>query len=618
MPEMGPAAHVADCRRAGEGATICHLACALSHVRLSRSGKLAWSLAAMKYVTQKARGIAALQTLRANLPSWIGVPVDFTVMPYQLPNHYQLPKFARPCPERPRHGFVESRRVRNAEELLNIWIEARTADPKAEVIIMDELSGKGSAIATDAGVTWGLGNDGVTAGGAHLWDIPCPNAGLTSRIKAYSAISSKDIQGGIFLEIVEHNDKPIIVQMRDGPTLAKATGNYVPHRDYRVTAILEPDDGHRSDLLRWEKRIAEAKPGSVVYLPYSGLSSHFAVHGIVHGLAVLTGTKHKDALPAIDSLLQPESDQPEPLRRRDYRAMRLMMRKKMPTYMNEAPGFATAVLHSMSGWGRERHLLALRIIGAQSMLRMLTAACVGEARHYVRWNRRPEGPVVPWEKLMGKPLAVLRKPEENVFGWGHCGVRECRQCNKKYGEQSTETKKFDRQSVFEACMEWPVDKLLSLADAARQDLSGKWGPNSAEANQTAFDEKGEIIPVELSKVRSEGCSYGGPRWRVSAEVAVRLGRALAAFQKTPNERTWKAVAARYNEGVACGHNNGRLLDKFCSWNTIDLCAKVPQFGFISRTAFEIVLAFKNARTTAALPSAKPVDETLIVGRKVAA
>lgn len=507
-------------------------------------------------------------------------------------------------------------------ELLELWVEARTADPKAEVILMPRCTATMSAIATDASVTWGKGNDGVTAGGEQ-WDIPCPNANLTKVVHRWDQAYRQDIKGGAFLEIVENNGIPTIVQVRDGPVITKATGNFIPHADYKVANVIYMKDADATNLLAWEKLIQEAPKGSVLVLPNAGLSSHFAVHGIVHGHAVITGPKHEiteklvvDGVQQprgpkvkVGDVLQPDSDQPAKLRNKDYKAMRLMLRKGMPFTQKEAPGFATAVLHSMGMWGRERHLLALRVVGAVSMLRLLTAACVGEARHFgCRSDRSTVKPKIPWKELMGRDLDWSGRSD-------HCGDEYCAACNRTYGSSSARGR-FNRQAVFDKALEWPVDKLVDLADAAREDLSGPWGGVSGENNKTQFDEKGEIIPQDMSEAKKSNTGYGGPRWRASAEVVVRFGKAIQEFQKKPCEETWMKVCARYNEGVACAHNGGRLLDKFAEWSHIDLCAKAPQFGFISRAAYETINLFKAAKRAQAEPVPELIlDESTVVGRK---
>ena len=44
--------------------------------------------------------------------------------------------FCRPCPVRPRHGFVDSGPVNNPDEMRALWKEAQANDPQAEMLVM--------------------------------------------------------------------------------------------------------------------------------------------------------------------------------------------------------------------------------------------------------------------------------------------------------------------------------------------------------------------------------------------------------------------------------------------------------------------------------------------------
>jgi hypothetical protein len=133
--------------------------------------------------TQKAKGIQGLSRAHGMLPAQVKFPPldKINVLPYEMPNTLAFPLFARPCPKVPRHGFVESRLGKNQVELLQVFGEARSADPEAEVLTMPQLTGRYSGIATNVGVTWGLGHEGATAGKEPLWNVPCAS-GLESPI----------------------------------------------------------------------------------------------------------------------------------------------------------------------------------------------------------------------------------------------------------------------------------------------------------------------------------------------------------------------------------------------------------------------------------------------------
>ncbi len=110
--------------------------------------------------TQKARGIAALARYHA---SYLVPPFEIhcasTVRPEQL-----LGYFSRPCPMRPRHGFVDSRKITSVEEADVLIRETLAADPEAEIVTMPLIEAACSGIWTTGLLTIGVGNDGATAG----------------------------------------------------------------------------------------------------------------------------------------------------------------------------------------------------------------------------------------------------------------------------------------------------------------------------------------------------------------------------------------------------------------------------------------------------------------------
>lgn len=475
-----------------------------------------------------------------------------------LPQHGKeldvpFPIFARPCPTRPRHGFVESRVVNSEKELLGLLCETLEADPSGEVMLMRPLTGAASAVATDTGVVWGKGNAGVTAGTGDQWLIPVPASEktLTARLTEESSILAKDLRGSVFIECVEHQGKVRIVQMRDGPASVPVGGDYVPEKDYKVENIIHLDAKEQLDvnLLEWEKRVLSAPKGTVVMLPGSSLTSHLAVHALAKKFAVLTD-KDKDV--DVGAILQPASDQPAPLTKADYAKMASLIKRKLPHGKNSRAAFSVAVLHAQAAWGNAPHLLWARVAGAAMMARLLVSACVGEARHFYtsgpgRYSSKV-APSVPWKKILGKALPSERKYDDA---------------------------RVPRSKVLEKVYRYSLSSLRSLAEASRRDFKGYWGDPD--------DEDG-------------GTGYGGPKWAESARVAMKLCDALLAFERKPTAARWTTVLMAYNNGVAAAHNGGRLLDKWAEWSEIDLCAKHPQWGLLSPQMMFITTGVKMAQT----------------------
>lgn len=72
--------------------------------------------------TQKALGIQALSYYGWRVPS-----CRFISEAENLPHYTDAPVFVRPCPMRPRHGFVDSRVCTTAAEIRTVWDPADDA-----------------------------------------------------------------------------------------------------------------------------------------------------------------------------------------------------------------------------------------------------------------------------------------------------------------------------------------------------------------------------------------------------------------------------------------------------------------------------------------------------------
>lgn len=122
--------------------------------------------------TQKAKGIVALSDAGLSVP-WFRVIADADDIPDAikfLRYRSVTYAFARPCPSRPRHGFVESRPVnltnpeKAAAEIRALLEHARDFDPLAEIVLMNYLPAEYNVIVTPGAVVIGPEHDGATAG----------------------------------------------------------------------------------------------------------------------------------------------------------------------------------------------------------------------------------------------------------------------------------------------------------------------------------------------------------------------------------------------------------------------------------------------------------------------
>lgn len=261
------------------------------------------------YRTQKARGIAALDDAAAMLSPDISTPNYQRIIQNaaQLEDTIQgiisWPKFARPCPVTPRHGFVESRAVQNPDELRRVWEETVAADPQGELVVMPVITADASAVVTESSISVGLGNDGATAGHdsalfpvRHICNLDC---------KTIRAV----VSGSVFAEVVSKLRGPwpvhYLVQLRDGPQQSGHIGDWIP-ADVTVTGVL-PAEG---DLLEFEKAAKQSPPGTVVYSPGGNLLSHYSIHAQLNILPIIFSRVPKlgETLSKTVTVFQPDYD----------------------------------------------------------------------------------------------------------------------------------------------------------------------------------------------------------------------------------------------------------------------------------------------------------------------
>lgn len=366
----------------------------------------------MAYRTQKAQGISILShrfgpemdsaTHRLSClnletqPYMVIAPSDFVVSENGAVEHHPdflleigmkftqktkswgLPLFARPCPTTPRHGFVDSRPVSTLAELMEVINETVKADPNGEIVVMPIVRADLSAVITAHSIGIGPGNDGATAGvGAVSYQIQ--TTAPTAEQKREARIADGD---DAYFEVVMEGENGRLVQMRGGPQLGSASGDYIPH-DVFVENVMKAE----GDALVWEAKMAALKGntgGTVVWHPGGWRGSHYAVHAINAGV------------PVIFSGVKPQM----------YDTFAATNETTAPPYDTEAivAGIARGLAADLSQYGRDitrsSNLLTFAAVcthGATSMrtgasaemmgaglavlYRLAAAACVGEYRH---------------------------------------------------------------------------------------------------------------------------------------------------------------------------------------------------------------------------------------------
>jgi hypothetical protein len=328
--------------------------------------------------TQKALGILRL----VSADEHPNVKVLDVTKPDPLAGCYaRFPTFARPCPMRPRHGFVDSRVVTNVDELLRVIEETRAADPKGEVVLAPVFHAVASAILTPTTVRVGPGNDGATGNSPTGLTLPVSSVKMPNHD---DLIATGEVP---YVEAVFTPDTLRLVQIRSGPPCPGVSGDWIPER-VKVTQVLKAE----GDLLAWEDVIQHATPGLVVWLPGGSLLSHYAVHAVSARIPVVLGT----TAPTIGRVLRPTVLTPMPGEAALLRAFLEGLAFGRHADLN-GQGFLSeqktryaavaGILYTVHQWSSlAGTLLGARLLGVSVALlvRLGAAACVGESRHGVK------------------------------------------------------------------------------------------------------------------------------------------------------------------------------------------------------------------------------------------
>ena len=499
--------------------------------------------------TQKAKGIAALDnTLLPTLPTVIIQDVKELRHIPEVLRRFSTAKvstlWARPCPTRPRHGFVESRAVTSTRDISRVWKETRQADPEGELLLQPLVEATTNGILTPNSLVWGAGNDGATAGrNATLYRLGATRRDILTRdaLRAANVHSQKESP---YVEIVWEGDRqPLFVQLRSGPKV-EAKRNYIPRRMKVRSVYVLKEEEHSSvqALLAWEKLTTQFPKGTAVVHVGGALTSHFGIHCVLNKVPYLT-----DFIPEVGQIIVPETAETN----LDVTAVRagILRGTEVPAFLESSSreNYRDALLYSMfilHNVNHERGPLGATAIGAAASLlfRVMSAACLGEMRHFQ--NTHPttmhEHLQEPWLKEM---LSVLYS-----------------------GAPS-------RQSVFARAWTMHHAELVHyMANTTHAMLKFKWGP-----------------------------SMGGLNWGRCALSAMRLHEALTHVVMKPSERSVQYLIQRMNSTVNLVHNGGSLFNKFVKQPELNRAATLdrtillkqvfPMLQYLQRTTSQPLPAF---------------------------
>lgn len=526
--------------------------------------------------TQKARGVGLLEyALRSNCNNWYGgarqqgysyIHVDNAGGYSYLNNrigtwpltveHITFPKFARPCPKSPRHGFVESRPIKSPEELQALRAEVLAADPEGEILLGPAFEAvRASFVATPVGVTWGKSNDGATSNTSATLFIPSPGSREDMLIVVTNghdneympALADAIVPNTPYIEgVVTYRaglgSETVLVQLRDGPEQPQAS-HFIP-RDVFWGVTLTPKEGE--DLLAWERRILDVKEKDqlVVWLPGGALASHYAVHAIASGITVYTGPTSRE-----QTWLTVKEFGKSPRFEYDARAAvarRISELFKRPLWQNQL-GYnrlvsAVSTIQSYGTWdGKHEHLQELLANALVDLFRYAAAACLGEARYF-----RSKGPG-------GKPLFAASEWASGMTGFVD---------DEDYDVHGT-----DRDYIYKRALGGKLNPLMRALAMAQLDFALPWGRSA----------------------------FGGRKWADCAKAAIKLGQCLRMVGQDADSfgggRTWlgNAVSAA-NDLINQEHNGGCIFNKWgLHANHLTAISQWPGCGFMNAFCGDIVL-----------------------------
>jgi hypothetical protein len=499
-----------------------------------------------KVRSQKAQGLRVLSTMAG-----VNVPQPIYLIQEEkdiagLPPTAAGPWFARPCPVRPRPGFVESRAVKTAEDLLQVYRETRSAERSGEVLLMPTIAAAYNIAICPGQMAIGPGHDGATAG-KNAIAVPLAD-GLPPSLNKPALLKDLRIaqDDTVHVEaVVDKQEKHGVwwTQARSGPAHAASMGKDFIPTAVKVTAVETPCD----DLLEWEKKVQQFPKGTAVYGPGSTLCSHAALHCIGAGIPFLTTRP-----PKVGESLVPVALAWDQEAIREGVGWALSVRPSMETIrpyiylilyglhhspaMQGSDGFwLGAAAGLMLRAGMSAGMIELKIHNANMLPKPWTGKndYYGGITYAAFWNR-PAALGVWWQFLPRMTARFMAEQEDNGQGgiggpaWGRC----CYATLKLGTALQTVLRAFSAEDLGDA-----VGKLiLSLNLAVDMAHNGGWWLNKFGVGQQDFQDAsmGEWSPI----MEAAPLIYSVDRGREKKRDAAL--RWASVFRKLPSY-TWQDV-----------------------------------------------------------------------------
>lgn len=495
--------------------------------------------------TQKARGLQALRIHQRKTQ-----PIALIRSQDEIDAGLALVKFpimARPCPRKPRHGFVESRIVKTRKAIVQIVQETITADPYGEVILMPPVKASFSGIVTNSSITLGRRRNGATTG-QHCLSIPCHTnmrmaLGLDDHIAAtrkngetsitrfatYAGIKPTD---GIFVETVGNE----VVQLRTGPQYDSSQTRFSSVSSIRPQFVFVVPSN--MDFLAYEKKLDEliacvTHPAYVLILqPGASLTSHYMVQAISKGCSVATDLSHCEPEQLVIFSASSSTPQFPNAASAKYRNA---IQESMTLAYSIRPtadtlAWAVSVIQGIGPTHHNQGSVNLLIAAATILAKAGAGICLGEYRHFFRVGPGRIGAIA---------LAPVSFPHELQYHYRKGPL--------------------DRTQIFRAAFDLPWQKhdtwfnMISILTRVEHDYR---------------------IPDSWSG------GYGGAKWGDCTAATISLLLALLPYVLTTDEKPEKSLQPATAKGqlnrviqaanrlITVSHNSNKCLTKIISGSTL--------------------------------------------------
>lgn len=460
--------------------------------------------------TQKGKGIQVLQQAGL-LPAAMATVCQTEAQAVAAFEAIPGRRFARPCPTEPRHGFVDSREVKSAEEVRQVWAETRAADPAGEVVLMPLVEAEYNCVWRPGLLAVGPGHDGATAGNSSISVFLTPEYSQAWKDLSTKAGVKLDTQAP-FIEAVSHSGiDTVVTQIRGGVKDCPTEPDWNP-APMTVGAVVAVDGSVKADseaMLAWESQAKTLTPGfHIVYDEGGNLADHWSVHAQLNGIAVVTSFK-------------PHVGQEIP-----------------KLGMDLVPFEPQAIVWGFLGGLLGPSLKADNAINRRNRTRATVAAIMG-THHGMRMGGDAG-------VHLGASVALFLRLGQAAV-WGE--ARHAWGC--KHGFDPAEVpmiapaKNKQRQQIFTMILDdWQAGR-AGLRDVTRV-FHGSW----------------------------QG-SMGGKAWAAISHAVVALDAAMVNLIRIPSQTNAKRVVEKLTTAVNLAHNGvsaGCFLNKFCSADWFDLAA----------------------------------------------